>query len=95
MDRKELERAQATKQKAAQDALKKLESTMPASDAISPKLETPAPTPPPAPEPQTVPANTTVSSCGLCAQSGLDCACGREACRCCTPGDSNCNAYDL
>jgi len=95
MDRKELERAQAAKQKAAQDALKKLESTMPASDAISPKLATPAPTPPPVPEPQTVPANTTVSSCGLCAQSGLDCACGREACRCCAPGDSNCNAYDL
>ncbi|GEM_PF-3365332 len=34
-------------------------------------------------------------TCGECAQSGLDCACGKAACRCCAPGDSNCNAFDL
>jgi hypothetical protein len=36
-----------------------------------------------------------VGSCGDCARSGLDCACGKAACRCCAPGDSNCNAFDL
>jgi len=37
----------------------------------------------------------SIGSCNDCAQSGLDCACGRAACRCCAPGDANCNAYDL
>lgn len=42
-----------------------------------------------------VKAGGVVGSCGECRQSGLDCACGKAACRCCTPGDSNCNAFDL
>ena len=53
----------------------------------------------PAPKPVTVEpkvkAGSVVGSCSDCAQNGLDCACGREACRCCAPGDSDCNAYDL
>jgi hypothetical protein len=36
-----------------------------------------------------------VGSCGDCMRSGLDCACGKAACRCCAPGDSKCNAFDL
>lgn len=36
-----------------------------------------------------------IGSCGECAKSGLDCACGKAACRCCAPGDSNCYAFDL
>lgn len=36
-----------------------------------------------------------VGNCGDCAKAGLDCACGRAACRCCARGDSGCNAYDL
>jgi hypothetical protein len=52
------------------------------------------PAPKPAAAKQAVKAGS-VGSCSDCAQSGLDCACGRAACRCCAPGDSNCNAYDL
>jgi len=37
----------------------------------------------------------SIDTCSNCAKNGLDCACGRAACRCCAPGDSNCNAYDL
>jgi len=40
-------------------------------------------------------AGSVVGSCSACADAGLDCACGREACRCCAPGDSDCNAFDL
>lgn len=42
-----------------------------------------------------VKAGSVVDTCGECAKNGLDCACGREACRCCAPGDSDCNAFDL
>lgn len=56
--------------------------------------EKPAPKPA-APTKPAVKAGTVVGTCAECAQSGLDCACGRAACRCCAPGDANCNAYDL
>lgn len=42
-----------------------------------------------------VKAGSVVGSCSACADSGLDCACGKAACRCCAPGDSDCNAFDL
>jgi hypothetical protein len=70
---------------------------MPKSKAITSKLEPPKPTPVapvPASKPA-VPAGTVVDTCGTCAQSGLDCVCERNVCRCCAPGDYNCNAYDL
>lgn len=49
---------------------------------------------PAAPKPA-VKAGAVVGTCGECAQNGLDCACGKAACRCCAPGDANCNAFDL
>jgi hypothetical protein len=52
--------------------------------------QTPAPPPKPATK-----AGSVVGTCAECAQSGLECACGKAACRCCAPGDSSCNAYDL
>lgn len=42
-----------------------------------------------------VKAGSVVGTCAECAANGLDCACGRESCRCCAPGDSDCNAFDL
>lgn len=36
-----------------------------------------------------------IGTCSECFESGLECSCGREACRCCSPGDSSCNAFDL
>jgi len=50
---------------------------------------------PAAPAKPTVKAGGVAGSCDECFQSGLECACGKAACRCCAPGDSNCNAYDL
>jgi len=75
-------------------------------EKIDTKQSTPQRTATPQPQQQTtetkqveekpaVKAGGVVGSCGECIQSGLDCACGRAACRCCAPGDSNCNAYDL
>jgi len=54
----------------------------------------PAATKPTGPKPA-VKAGAVVGTCGECAQNGLDCACGKAACRCCAPGDANCNAFDL
>lgn len=56
--------------------------------------EKPAPAPA-APAKPTVKAGAVVGTCAECKQGGLDCACGKAACRCCAPGDSNCNAFDL
>lgn len=70
----------------------------------SQKSATPPPQPAPAksaPAPAAAPAKpavkpgAVVGTCAECRQSGLDCACGKAACRCCAPGDSNCNAFDL
>jgi hypothetical protein len=64
----------------------------PQKEAIKTVKENPAPKPAAA-----KPAMKAgqVGSCSDCAKSGLDCACGKAACRCCAPGDSNCNAFDL
>ena len=60
-----------------------------------PKAAAEKPVPPPVPAKPAVKAGAVVDTCNECAKNGLDCACGRAACRCCAPGDSNCNAYDL
>lgn len=55
----------------------------------------PAPAPAAAPVKPAAKPGAVAGSCTECWQSGLDCSCGKAACRCCTPGDSNCNAFDL
>ena len=49
----------------------------------------------PAQAPAKAKANQKVEGCGACFDAGLECACGSSACRCCTPGDSTCDAFDL
>jgi hypothetical protein len=61
---------------------------------IKKAAKTPAPKPPPKKKPS-VKAGQVVGSCSACIQNGMDCACGKAACRCCAKGDKNCNAYDL
>jgi hypothetical protein len=55
--------------------------------------KTPAAKPPP--KKPSVKAGQVVGSCSACIQNGMDCACGKAACRCCAKGDKNCNAFDL
>lgn len=60
---------------------------------IKKAAKTPAPKPPP--KKPSVKAGQVVGSCSACIQNGMDCACGKAACRCCAKGDKNCNAFDL
>lgn len=65
----------------------------PPTPVVEKKVEqTPAPAPPAKPA---VKAGGVVGTCRECFDSGLECACGKAACRCCSPGDSGCNAFDL